>query len=55
MYGHFVHEAVVKNGEKKIRCYNLTLMLNENYDEVENFNKKSYFSINETAETWKIE
>lgn len=50
MYGHFVHEAVVKNGEKKS---GVTIhYVNENYDEGEKILiKELELSENETAET----
>ena len=50
MYGHFVHEAVVKNGEKKS---GVTIhYVNENYDEGEKILIKELFlDENETAET----
>ena len=50
MYGHFVHEAVVKNGEKKS---GVTIhYVNENYDEGEKILIKELFlNENETAET----
>ncbi|WP_418187089.1 phosphoribosylglycinamide formyltransferase [Aliarcobacter lanthieri] len=50
MYGHFVHEAVVKNGEKKS---GVTIhYVNENYDEGEKILiKELELSSNETAET----
>lgn len=48
MYGHFVHEAVVKNGEKKS---GVTIhYVNENYDEGEKILiKELYLDENETA------
>ncbi|WP_418179931.1 phosphoribosylglycinamide formyltransferase [Aliarcobacter lanthieri] len=50
MYGHFVHEAVVKNGEKKS---GVTIhYVNENYDEGEKILiKELELSSDETAET----
>ena len=50
MYGHFVHEAVVKNGEKKS---GVTIhYVNENYDEGEKILiKELELSSNETAKT----
>ena len=50
MYGHFVHEAVVKNGEKKS---GVTIhYVNENYDEGEKILiKELLLDENETAET----
>ena len=50
MYGHFVHEAVVKNGEKKS---GVTIhYVNENYDEGEKILiKELLLDKNETAET----
>lgn len=53
MYGHFVHQAVVKNGEKKS---GVTIhYVNENYDEGEKILiKELKLSENETAETLEI-
>mgnify|MGYP003429363896 CR=1 FL=1 len=50
MYGHFVHEAVVKNGEKKS---GVTIhYVNENYDEGEKILiKELLLDENETAQT----
>lgn len=50
MYGHFVHEAVVKNGEKQS---GVTIhYVNENYDEGEKILiKELLLDENETAET----
>ena len=50
MYGHFVHEAVVKNGEKKS---GVTIhYVNENYDEGEKILIKELFlDENETAQS----
>ncbi|WP_148624801.1 phosphoribosylglycinamide formyltransferase [Aliarcobacter cryaerophilus] len=50
MYGHFVHEAVVKNGEKKS---GVTIhYVNENYDEGEKILiKELLLDENETVET----
>jgi len=50
MYGHFVHEAVIKNGEKKS---GVTIhYVNENYDEGEKILvKEIILDENETAET----
>ncbi|OCL89331.1 phosphoribosylglycinamide formyltransferase [Arcobacter porcinus] len=53
MYGNFVHQAVVKNGEKKS---GVTIhYVNENYDEGEKILiKELKLSENETAETLEI-
>ena len=50
MYGHFVHEAVIKNGEKKS---GVTIhYVNENYDEGEKILiKELLLDENETAQT----
>ena len=50
MYGHFVHEAVVKNGEKKSGC--TIHYIDENYDEGEIILiKELELAKNETAQT----